>query len=425
MVIPEEFAPLFFFLEDRDHPPYRYFDFSGGRSSAKSTTIARALALEGSLYPTLVLCAREYQNSIKESVKRLLEDVIDQYQIPGYTSTADSIRNVNGTEFSFKGLHDNLEATLKSFEGAKRCWVEEAQTISEESLDILLPTIRAEGSTIIFTRNPLTPEDVITRRFVTEPTPLVAERTYHKHLTWRVMERCGILPDEVRQQVAESEGTPEFAHIWEGLPYDKTINQIMSWDSLNQATLRTPDTDGAISFGVDVARYGNDRTALAVKQGRHLVELVSWRHSSITESATRIETMANQYHPTIINVDDTGVGGGLTDVLKSHQYPVSGINFGGKAKRADLYPNVASELWFDFAAQVPGITIKKDLRHGPELFMELTTREWSINERNQRVVQSKAHFKNKNKSLGSPDLADAVLLAYYQPPVMPSWDVDI
>lgn len=377
------------------------------------------------MYPTLILCAREYQSSIKDSVKRLLENVIKQYQIPGYTSTLDSIRNVNGTEISFKGLHDNVEATLKSFEGAKRCWVEEAQTISEDSLDILLPTIRAEGSTIVFTRNPLTPEDVITRRFVTEPTPLVADRTYHKHVTWRVLSRCGILPHEVEQQVQEAEGTPEFAHIWEGLPYDKTINQIMSWDSLNLAVKREPDTEGAVSFGVDVARYGQDRTALAIKQGRHLADLISWRHSSITDSATRIETFANQYKPTIINVDDTGVGGGLTDVLQSHQYPVSGINFGAKPKRPDLYPNVASELWFDFASQLTGITINPQLRNLSELIMEMTTREWSINERNQRVVQSKSRFKSKNTALGSPDLADAVLLAYYQTPQLPTWDVGV
>lgn len=425
MTIPAEFRPLFFFLKDPNHPDYRYYDFSGGRSSAKSTTVARALALEGAMYPTLILCAREYQNSIKDSVKRLLESVIEQYEIPGYESTVDTIRNINGTEFNFRGLHNNVEATLKSYEGAKRCWVEEAQTISEESLDILLPTIRAEGSTIIFTRNPLTPEDVITRKFVSEPTPLVAKRTYHKHVTWRIMERCGILPAEVKAQVEEAKGTPEFDHIWEGLPYDKTINQIMSWQTLNRATQRKPDTDGAVSFGVDVARYGNDRTAVAVKQGRHLADLISWQHTSITESAAKIEELANCYHPTTINVDDTGVGGGLTDSLKTHRYPVSGINFGGRAKRPDLYPNVSSELWFDFASQANTMTINPNLPHRPELFMELTTREWSINERNQRVVQSKAHFKAQNRALGSPDLADAVLLAYYQPLKLPRWDVGV
>lgn len=425
MTIPEEYQPLFFFLGDRGDPPYRYFNYQGGRSSAKSTTVALALALEGSLYPTRVLCAREYQNSIRDSVKRLLENVIRKYQMPGYEFTTDTIRNVNGTEFSFKGLHNNPEATLKSFEGANRCWIEEAQTVSEESLDILLPTIREDGSTVIFTSNPLTPEDVVTRRFITEPTPLTAKRTYNCHVTWRVMERCGILPDEVKTQVEEAKGTPEYDHIWEGLPYDKTINQIMSWDSLSKATTREPDTDGAVSFGVDVARYGNDRTAIAVKRGRHLSNLVSWRHSSITESAARIEEFANRQHPTAINIDDTGVGGGLTDVLRSHGLPVNGVNFGGKAKRPDLYPNVSSELWFDFAKQLDGLTINPDLEHRPDLFMELTTREWSINERNQRVVQSKSKFKDKNRALGSPDLADAVLLAYYQPLKLPSWDVSV
>lgn len=422
--IPSEYKPLFFWTKDRDNPPYRYYDFSGGRSSGKSTTVALALALEGTIYPTRVLCGREYQNSIKDSVKKLLENIIEDLNLPGYSSTLDGIRNRNGTEFIFKGLHDNLEATVKSLEGVRRCWIEEAQTISKESLDILLPTIRVPGSTVIFTRNPLTPEDAVTRRFVTEPTELIAKRTYHKHLTWRSMERAGILSSEIKQQILEAEGTPEFSHVWEGLPYERTLNQIISWEALNKATQRPADNDGAISFGIDVARYGNDRTALAIKQGHHLLDLTAWRHASLTESATRIIDYNTKYHPTTINIDDTGVGGGLTDILVDHQLPVVGVNFGAKAKQADKYPSVASELWFDFAEQLPYMTINPQLPFKAELFQELSTREWKINTRNQRQVQAKSEYKSINDTV-SPDLADSVLLAYYQPAVMPEWDVEI
>lgn len=424
LIIPEEYQPLFFFANNRQNPPYRYFDFSGGRSSGKSTAVALALAIEGSMYPTRILCGREYQNSIKDSVKKLLEDQISRYKLPGYSSTVDSIRNANGTEFIFKGLHDNLEATVKSFEGIQRCWIEEAQTISEESLDILLPTIRVEGSTVIFTRNPLTPEDVITRRFVTEPTPLISARTYHVHTTWRTLERCGLLADEVLQQVREAEGTAIFAHTWEGLPYEHTTNQIITWPLLEAAMKRDPQTDGGVSFGVDVARYGNDRTALAIVRGQHLEQLVSWRHQSIVESYERIATLAATYHPTIIKTDDTGVGGGLTDLLRARGYPVSGINYSVKAKRPDHYPNVASELWFDFGERLDKISINPRLEQRSELFTELTTREWKITAQNLRQVQDKKDYKRVRQS-GSPDLADSVLLAYYQPAIMPSWAVSI
>lgn len=422
--IPSAYEPLFFFMHDVKHPPYRYFDLEGGRSSGKSTTVALALVLEGSIYPTRILCGREYQNIIKDSVKKLLEDTINRYGITGYTTTLDSIRHENGTEFIFKGFHDNLEATVKSFEGIQRCWVEEAQTVSKESLNVLLPTIRADGSTIIFTRNPLTPEDEITRRFVTNATELTAQRTYHVHTTWRDLLKVHALPNEVLQQVKEAEGTPDFAHVWEGLPYEKTLNQIISWESLRQATLRTPDIEGGYGFGVDVARYGNDRTALTIKHGNHLEAIHSWHGTSLTESAVRIETYAAQYQPTYINVDDTGVGGGLTDILRAKGLSVSGINYGAKAKEPSKYPGVSDELWFDFAEQLPHITINKDLPDRTALFQELSTREWHINDRNLREVQKKRDYK-KSQNTGSPDLADSVLLAYYRPAVMPSWDVEI
>lgn len=423
--IPSEYAPLFFWQKDRRHPPYRYYDFSGGRSSGKSTTVALSLVLEAAAYPTRVLCAREFQNSIKDSVKKLLTDLIDDLHLTGYRVTNETIEHANGSTFIFKGLHNDPEGTIKSAEGIDRCWIEEAQTITAHSLDILLPTIRKNGSTIIFTRNPLTPDDVITTRFVTQPTDLTAQRTYHQHVTWRAMDRAGILPEEIRLQITEAEGTPEYAHVWEGQPYTTTINQIISWQQLaDRTTIEGNSREGATILGVDVARYGTDRTVCAINTSNRLDKLDSWTHASITDTADRITTIASQYHVTAIHVDDTGVGGGLTDILAARGLPVTGINYAGRAKRPDLYPNIASELWFDFAERLPSITINPELSYRSELFTELTQREWKINTRNQRQVQAKADYKSTNDTR-SPDLADAVLLAFYQPLIMPSWNVNI
>lgn len=413
LVVPEAFHDLFWFLT-KDTPDYRYYDYPGGRNSGKSTTVATALAMEGSLHPIRVLCTREYQNSIAESVQRLLLNVIARYNIPGYEHTNDSITNANGTTFIFKGLHDNPESTVKGFEDIDRCWVEEAQFITNRSLDVLLPTIRKPNSTVIFTRNPLTPEDAVTRRFVTEPEQLTRERTISRHTTYRDMEAAGILNDEVRLQVEEARDTPEFAHIWEGLPFEKTLNQIISWNSLIAATHREPDTTGTVAFGVDVARYGKDRTAVSIRRGLHLETIRWWRNASITESAQRIRMLAEEWEPTAINVDDTGIGGGLTDTLKDMGLPVVPINFGGKPKATNLYPQVSSELWFDFSKLLPTVTINPDLEERTELFQELSTREWQINTRNQREVQRKKDYKTM-EGTGSPDLADSVLLCYYTP----------
>ena len=199
-VIPEPFQPLFFYMQP-DARRYRYYMFPGGRSSGKTNGVALALITEAAAKPTRILCGREYQNSIRDSVKRVLEDVIKNYEFAGFHSTNDSLTHENGSEFIFKGLHNDPETVLKGLEGVDRCWIEEAQFISSRSLDVLIPTIRKDGSTIIFTYNQLTNEDAVVRKFITHASDLDRERTYVKHTTWRTLEKAGLLSNEVRLMV--------------------------------------------------------------------------------------------------------------------------------------------------------------------------------------------------------------------------------
>ena len=111
--------------------PKRYKVAYGGRGSGKSWTVARLLLLKASSTPIRILCTREIQNSIKESVHKLLSDQIDALNLPRWTIQNDSISHANGSEFIFKGLYTNL-AKIKSLEGVDICWIEEAETISEE-----------------------------------------------------------------------------------------------------------------------------------------------------------------------------------------------------------------------------------------------------------------------------------------------------
>ena len=108
-----------------------------------------------------ILCAREIQNSIRDSVHRLLSDKITQRGLDGfYKITEKAISGKNGTEFIFKGLHRN-ENDIKSTEGIDYAWVEEAHSVSRKSLDVLTPTIRKEGSQIIFVYNPTNADDPV------------------------------------------------------------------------------------------------------------------------------------------------------------------------------------------------------------------------------------------------------------------------
>jgi phage terminase large subunit len=147
----------------------RYKVCLGGRGGAKSWGIARALLILGAKSPLRILCAREFQASIKDSVHKLLCDQIEALGLlPFYEITQTSIRGFNGTEFAFIGLKNN-PTNIKSFEGVDICWVEEAQTVSRLSWNVLIPTIRKQGSEIWISFNPDLETDETYQRFVVKP----------------------------------------------------------------------------------------------------------------------------------------------------------------------------------------------------------------------------------------------------------------
>lgn len=147
----------------------RYKVLYGGRGGAKSWGVARALLIKGAQAPLRVLCAREFQTSIKDSVHKLLCDQILALGLEGfYEITQASIRAKNGTEFNYVGLKNNV-ANVKSYEGVDVCWVEEAQTTSRMSWNILIPTIRKAKSEIWVTFNPELETDETYQRFVLSP----------------------------------------------------------------------------------------------------------------------------------------------------------------------------------------------------------------------------------------------------------------
>jgi phage terminase large subunit len=165
MRIQAEFPEKLDFLFE----PHRYKILYGGRGGAKSWGVARALLIEGTQKPLRILCAREFQNSITESVHHLLHSQIDALGLGEvYGVQQAQITGINGTEIVFAGLRNNI-SRIKSFEGIDRVWVEEAQTVSRSSWETLIPTIRKDGSEIWATFNPELETDETYQRFVVNP----------------------------------------------------------------------------------------------------------------------------------------------------------------------------------------------------------------------------------------------------------------
>lgn len=201
----------------------RYKGAHGGRGSTKSWSFARVLLYEGIVRPggkskivekpapLRVLCAREFQNSIDESVHQLLQDQIIACRFEAYyTVQAKRIIGPDGTDFSFDGLHHNAQE-LKSYEGVDIVWVEEANNVSRSSWNILTPTIRKNDSEIWLTFNPELEEDETYQRFVVNPPAdsIVVE------MNWRDNPWFNSVLEAERRDL-ERRDHDEYLTVWEG-----------------------------------------------------------------------------------------------------------------------------------------------------------------------------------------------------------------
>jgi len=200
---------------------WRHIVYHGGRSSGKSTTVATVLAALATQSPLRILCCREVQNSIADSVHKLLADVITKYKLPGWEIGREYIRNRNGSEFIFRGVRGNAQS-IKSLEGVDICWCEEAQSISMESIDILIPTIRKAGSYFIWTFNRLSENDPVWERIAGKPD----ERTYVRQVNSDEIEPL-LSAEVLHEREKMRKDNPElFAHVWLGQPLTVTTGSI-------------------------------------------------------------------------------------------------------------------------------------------------------------------------------------------------------
>lgn len=191
--------------------PKRYKVFYGGRGGAKSWGIARALLIIGASRPIRVLCARELQNSITDSVHTLLGDQINALGLDSfYEVQKTAIYGKNGTQINYEGLRQNV-TKIKSYEGVDIVWVEEAQAVSKSSWEVLIPTIRKDNSEIWISFNPEFEDDETYERFVTNPP----DNSYVVELSYKDNPWFPAVLEQERLQL-KARDPDAYDHVWEG-----------------------------------------------------------------------------------------------------------------------------------------------------------------------------------------------------------------
>jgi len=271
--IPNEFRRLF----DSD---WREAAVYGGRGSLKSHTVGRFLLIKARQKKTRVACFREFQNSISESSYQLLVDLINKYNLNDFRITDNAILNkINGSDFIFKGLHRN-EQSIKSIEGIDLAWVEEAQTVSEKSIDVLTPTIRKPGSQIIYTYNRLEEEDPVHKRLVIEGRP----NTLIINVNYDIAIKYGWFPEVLRVEMEDDrERRPAlYKHKWLGEPNTKTGRIFTDWDTEID---EIPKEARLVRYGLDFG-YSIDPTVI--------IAIYSYNGMYILDEVTYMKGLSNR-----------------------------------------------------------------------------------------------------------------------------------
>ena len=398
------FAPL---MTEKKRIKFYY----GGRAGGKSYAFADSLLFLGRQKKLLIACLREIQDSIKDSVHKLLCDRISFYSLGDYKIYETRIENtITGTKFIFKGLRDQDSQKIKSLEGVDIAWIEEAQTISKKSWEILEPTIRKDGSEIWISMNREEENDPLWTAVAANPD----DRTLVRCVNYYDNPFC---PQEIKFQAEKCRrlSPDDYAHIWLGAPVVQSNTKLISGTDVRRAfEQKMNGSTSPLIIGLDIARFGDDATSFCFRKGRWCYRFESYYKQDNVGVANLVTHFIKEYRPRRIFMDIGGQGAGVYDILKDRGFGevIRGVYFGEKAINEERYFNRRAEMWDginQWLRSQPPVQLPAD----EELFNDLTSVNKKYDRKGRLQMEEKDEIK---KRLGrSPDKGDALALTFAEP----------
>ena len=386
-----------------------------------------------------IMCARELQNSISDSVISLLSDTIDR---AGYTQEYEVQRNriihlSTGSEFLFYGIKNN-PTKIKSIEAIDICWVEEAENVSDESWNILIPTIRKDGSEIWLTWNPKNILDPTYQRFVVNPPDDIADIVVN--YTDNIY-----LPDVLRLEAESCKARDYdlYRHIWLGEPVADSELAIIkpSWieAAIDAHEKLGFSAAGRRILGFDVADEGDDANATVLRHGSVVTDMQQWRGQDVIYSADKVYLYAQEQDIDRIVYDNIGVGAGVKAQFrrKNGKVQTLGFNAGGAVykpdtkytddkKNRDMFANIKAQAWWmvrdrfyktwravhhgDSYPEDQLISLSSSLHELEYLTAELSRPQVDYDQNGRVKAESKKDMKKRG--IPSPNRADALVMAF-------------
>jgi phage terminase large subunit len=401
---PDKLTPII----DRAND-YRYFLLEGGRGSGKSHCIARWVLWLAEKKKLRIVCGRETQKSIDESVYTILVDLIRQYDLVFFEIFANKIvHKKTGTIIRFKGFREQGSINIKGLEGVDILWVDEAQSITKQTLDIIIPTIRKEKAKLYFSMNRFLRNDAVFEQLAHRDDCL------HININFDENPFCPqVLKDEARRCLDRNE--KDYNHIWLGHPLDVAEDFLFNFAKLDKMKDLEAFGDLFVKqsvMAVDFAGGGGDLCVAKLIERRSNVHWeatneVAWSDPDTDLSVGKTIALYGEWRPDILIVDAGGLGYPMYTTISKTVEDVVGFDGASGANSA----NAGN-------ARADGYLTLKDFIDKEWLICKS---EYTINEletikrrfkANGRVyIESKADIRKETG--GSPDRADSLMMGVY------------
>lgn len=416
----------------------------GGRASSKSHDACGRLVYITNNYKLKILCVRQFQNRITDSVYTLIKDKINLFGVSeNFDIINNSIKNkITSSEFLFYGINRNIDE-IKSTENVDILYIEEAHNLSAEQWKVLEPTIRKENSEVWLVFNPSLATDFVYDRFVvnTPPNTIVRHINYNEN---------PFLSDTMRQIIenAKKEDEEEYKHVYLGHPRtdddDSIIKRTWVMAAIDSHKKLNIEPSGAKIIGFDVADSGDDKNASILRYGPLATTATEWqgKEHEIGKSAIKVYNEAKEIGAEVI-YDSIGVGAAIGSKFKeindnsSNEVLFHKFNAGEgvrhpdrlympKVRNKDFFSNLKAQTWWNIAdrfkatynAVVNGEPIEEDelisidsgIDFIEKLIQELTIPKKDYDNHGRVKVESKKDLAKRG--IKSPNIADAFIMAY-------------
>ena len=405
--MPDKLLPLVLRFNE-----FRYFLAEGGRGGGKSQAIGRFILYLAEKYKLRVVCGREIQNSIAESVYSLMADLVLKYNLNFEVQASRIISRHSGSTINFRGFREQGAFNIQGMEGVDIVWIDESQAITKETLDVLIPTIRKDNAKIFFSMNRHVFDDPVFTTFSLRHDCL------HISINYNENPFCTNAL-KVEAEECKKKSQSDYDHIWLGIPLALSEDAVFGHDELwscKKVEYPVRDGYGLRIGGFDIARYGDDKCAVVTLQQMgalhwEVAHADQWDHKDLNFTTGRIlQEASDQRHDKAI-IDEDGIGGGPLDTLSKGRNLEMFVGF-----RNPNLPYLTEKFYGNNrtknAYKLKDLILKGHIRITQEDIikeLEMSFR-YTYDNYQRKVLISKEKMREKYK-IKSPNLADALIMA--------------